>query len=110
MRIWIRTTNSDRKSPFTGNFDHNIKLNLALDRLDRQTLGLSTKHVQRIRKLFCPYNYGKMHSRLEWKYTLRTKIAWNLLYHIKHDSKVEERISMRINTYKNVQLLSFKPQ
>ena len=51
-----------------------------------------------------------MRSRLERKYTLRAKIAWNLLYHITHDSKVEERISMRINMYEYVQLLSFKPK
>ena len=39
-----------------------------------------------------------MRSRLERKYTLGTKIAWNVLYHIRHDSKVEVRISMRIKT------------
>ena len=47
--------------------------------------------------IFCPYNYGIMRSRLERKYTLRTKIAWNVLYHIMHDSKVEELISMHMN-------------
>ena len=51
-----------------------------------------------------------MHSRLERNYTLRTKIAWNVLYHITHDSKVEEHISLHINAYKYVQLLSFKPE
>ena len=36
---------------------------------------------------------------------LKGKIAWNVLYHITHDSKVEKAfqcVSMRINTYKYV--------
>ena len=57
---------------------------------------------------FKPYNYGIMRSRLERNYTLHTEIAWNVFIRITHDSKVVERISMRINTYKYVQLLSFK--
>ena len=46
---------------------------------------------------FNPYNYGIMRSRLEHNYTLRTVIAWNIFIHVTHDSKVVERISMRIN-------------
>ena len=57
---------------------------------------------------FKPYNYGIMRSRLERNYALRTEIAWNVFIRITHDSKVVERISMCINTYKYVQLLSFK--
>ena len=68
--------------------------------LEPLVLNLGPKHVQRIRKKkICPYNYG---SRLERKYKIRTKIARKVLYHITHDSKVEERVSMCINAYKCV--------
>ena len=53
-------------------------------------------------QFFCLYNYGIMHSSLERNYTLRTEIAWNVFIRITHDSKVVKRISMRINTYKDV--------
>ena len=53
----------------------------------------------RIRNFFVKYNYGIIHSRLEQKYLLHTKIASNVLYHITRDSKVKERISMHINMY-----------
>ena len=64
-----------------------------------------SKQVRRL-----PHNYGIIGSWLKQKYSLRTKIAWNVLYHITHDIKVEECISMCISMYKYVQLLSFKPK
>ena len=55
---------------------------------------LGSKYVRRIHKFF-KYIYEIIHSRLEWKYSLHTKIAWKVLYHITR--KVEECISMCIN-------------
>ena len=47
-------------------------------------------------------SYGIMGSRLERDYTLRMKVSLDVLYHITHDTNVEEQIWMHDNAYKYV--------
>ena len=93
----------------TVHFHEIIKLmikNLTLSKSKHRSSGVNSeaflycKHVRRIHN-FLPYNYGIINFRLEQKYLLHTKIAWNVKYHITHHSKVEEHILMHINVYKS---------